>query len=287
MTINARALALPMLLLLAAGCGPQDGGPGQDQAKSQAAPADYVAKVNDAYISRRDLEDFMRSREMQQPGAGQNPDIAVQELVNVELLKQEAVRRGIDQQPEVRTQLEQQRTNLLVNSLIRERVGEIEVTDEQLKAEYDAQVAHMGSKEYKARHILVNTEDEAKALIAQLDGGADFETLAKEHSTGPSAERGGDLGWFSPGTMVPPFSAAVEQLEKGGYTKTPVQTQFGWHVIKLEDVRENEPPPFEEVKEQLRGIVINKALQGWIGELRAAAKIEVRPAASVQAPSQN
>lgn len=274
--MNAKGLTLllPAVLALglAAGCSKHE----EAAPKAAAAPAEYLAKVGNSYITQGDLDEFMRARAEGQPGAEQNPAVALQELVNVSVLEQEAVKQGIDQRPDIQQQLTRARTNLLINTLLREHMQQIQITDEELKAEYDAQVAHMGTKEYKARHILVDSEEKAKEIIAQLDNKADFAKLAEENSTGPSASRGGDLGWFSPGTMVPPFASAVESLKKGEYTKTPVQTQFGWHVILLEDVRESQPPAFDDVKDQLRNILTNKNVQAYVVELRNAAQVEVK-----------
>ena len=134
----------------------------------------------------------------------------------------------------------------------------------------------MTGKEYKARHILVKTEDEAKAVVKQLDDGSDFAKLAKEKSTGPSGKTGGDLGWFRPQQMVPPFSDAVAAMKKNTYTKKPVKTQFGWHVIKLEDLRDVQPPKFEDIKDQVKTIVQTKRVQKYVKSLRDKAKIDYK-----------
>ena len=134
----------------------------------------------------------------------------------------------------------------------------------------------MSLKEYKARHILTTTETEAQAVIAQLNKGANFATLAKEKSIDTSsAQNGGELGWFSPDQMVKPFADAVEKLKKGSYTQTPVHTQYGWHVILLQDVRAVQPPPFDEVKDQVRGIMQNRIIGEYIDGLRKKAKIQI------------
>jgi len=150
------------------------------------------------------------------------------------------------------------------------------ISDEELKKLYDEQVPK--GNEYKARHILVEDEEAAKKLIVELDGGADFSELAKEHSTGPSGKTGGELGWFSPQQMVAPFSEAAATLEKGSYTKQPVKTQFGWHIIILDDVRESTPPAFEEVKPQLQTFVQKQRIQDYIASLRQSATIEIKEA---------
>jgi peptidyl-prolyl cis-trans isomerase C len=146
-------------------------------------------------------------------------------------------------------------------------------TDEELKAEYDAQVAQMAPNEYRARHILVPTEIAATQILERLNRGEKFETLAKD-SLDSSRDRGGDLGWFSPASMVKPFADAVMALKKGETIAKPVQTQFGWHVIRLDDIRQVEPPPFEQVKAQLNQAVLAKKFRTYSEELEKAAKIE-------------
>ncbi|NDE88287.1 MAG: peptidylprolyl isomerase, partial [Gammaproteobacteria bacterium] len=146
-------------------------------------------------------------------------------------------------------------------------------TEQELKAEYDAQVAQMSRNEYKARHILVPTEIAATQILERLKKGERFEALAKD-SLDSSRDNGGDLGWFSPASMVKPFADAVMALKKGETIAKPVQTQFGWHVIRLDDVREVQPPPFEQVKQQLNQAVLAKKFRAYSDELTKAAKIE-------------
>ncbi|MCU7959794.1 MAG: peptidylprolyl isomerase [gamma proteobacterium symbiont of Bathyaustriella thionipta] len=147
--------------------------------------------------------------------------------------------------------------------------------EEKVQQRYQELIAKMPKSEFKARHILLEKEDEAKAVIAELDTGADFAELAKQKSTGPSASSGGDLGWFSAGRMVKPFSDATAKLEKGTYTKEPVKTQFGWHVILLEDQRETAPPPLKEVRAQIVQGMQKEILASYIDDLRKNANIEV------------
>jgi peptidyl-prolyl cis-trans isomerase C len=147
-------------------------------------------------------------------------------------------------------------------------------TEEELKAEYDARIAEAPKQEFRARHILVDDEAKAKELIAKLDGGANFEQLAKDNSKDGSAAEGGDLGWFSPNQMVKPFSDAVQQLEIGKYTATPVKSEFGWHVIRLEETRAATPPPYDAVKAQLGPLVNQKKFETYLKDLVKAAKVE-------------
>jgi peptidyl-prolyl cis-trans isomerase C len=149
-----------------------------------------------------------------------------------------------------------------------------EPTEAELKAEYDARIAEAPKEEYHARHILVDEEAKAKELIAQLDKGGNFEQLAKDNSKDGSATEGGDLGWFNANQMVKPFSDAVQQLEPGKYTAAPVKSEFGWHVIKLEEKRASAPPPFESVKAQLGPLVNQKKFEAHLDELVKTAKVE-------------
>ncbi|WP_375687800.1 peptidylprolyl isomerase [Pseudooceanicola sp. LIPI14-2-Ac024] len=151
---------------------------------------------------------------------------------------------------------------------------ETAVTEEQIQAAYDAQYANVEGTEYKARHILVETEDEAKALIEELDGGADFATLAQEKSTGPSGPNGGDLGWFGPGMMVKPFEDAVMALEPGAHSAEPTETQFGWHVILLEETRDKAAPALDEVRGEIEANLQNAAVEAHIDALVEKSEID-------------
>jgi peptidyl-prolyl cis-trans isomerase C len=182
-----------------------------------------------------------------------------------------------------------------VRELYLEREIEARMTDEMIQEAYQVHLAdNPPAEELQARHILVETEEEAREVIALLDGGADFAELAKERSTGPSGPKGGDLGYFTANQMVPEFSQAAAALEPGSYTKEPAKTQFGWHVIKLEDRRTAAPPPFEEIEQQLREQVARETLEVVLNGLRDGAEIEIVPqsaeptgaAAPVPAPVQ-
>jgi peptidyl-prolyl cis-trans isomerase C len=149
-----------------------------------------------------------------------------------------------------------------------------EPSEEELKAEYDARIAEAPKTEFHARHILVDDEAKAKDLIAQLDKGGNFEQLAKDNSSDGSSTEGGDLGWFNPNQMVKPFSDAVQQLEVGKYTAAPVKSEFGYHVIKLEEKRPTAPPPYDTVKPQLAPLVNQKKFETYLKDLVAKAKVE-------------
>ncbi|NOQ64816.1 MAG: peptidylprolyl isomerase [Methyloprofundus sp.] len=238
--------------------------------------ADAAASVNGQYISKAALETL--TQEVSQRARGQKipKDKLMDELVKRELLVQEAKSKHLDTTPDTLQRLAMMKSSLLSQLAIEDFIQANPVTDADLRAEYDKQVGDTSSgTEYKARHILLKEEAEAIAVIAELDGGADFAELAKTKSTGPSKVQGGDLGWFGPKQMVAPFSAATATLEKGGYTKAPVKTQFGWHVIILEDVRTKTPPPFEAVKSQLEPMIQREKLTAYLEQLRSTAKVEI------------
>ncbi len=238
-----------------------------------------VATVNGKPISQKSY-DFYLAQSMQRRGKNQqggvNREAIINELVNRELLHQAALKEKVENDETVAFQLEQLKIDALIQGLINKLSKESKITDKELKAEYDKRVAGAKLAEYKARHILLKTEEEAKTVIAELDSGAKFEELAKKKSTGPSAKDGGDLGWFTASQMVPPFSQAVAQLKKGSYTKKPVKTQFGYHVIKLEDTRKRQPPKFEDIKPQLKMVLQNQRIQEYITNLRKNAKIDIK-----------
>lgn len=238
---------------------------------------EVVATVNGVEITQPQLDEYTTFRTMNgQPSL--NP---VEELVNLEILRQAAVAAKMDQDSEVRASMSRAATNALANSLVKKQIS-TEVTDADLQAEYDHQVAEMksameGQSEYNASHILLETEEEAVAVIEELKAGADFAELAKAKSTGPSGPEGGELGWNSADTFVPEFSAAMISLEAGEITEAPVQTQFGYHVIKLLDKRAAEmpePPALDMVKDQIRNVVLQERMKTFMEGLRDAAKVE-------------
>lgn len=196
-------------------------------------------------------------------------------VVDREVLVQEAQKQGLDNSAEFRTQMEFTRDALLIRELISSFQKNNPVTDAEIQAEYDKFVAANSGKEYRARHILVDKEEEAKAIIAQLKKGAKFEAIAKKQSKDPgSGANGGDLDWAAAGSYVKEFSDAMVKLGKGKITETPVQTQFGWHVIRLEDVRDAQLPKLEEVRPQIVQQLGQQKLMKFQEELRAKAKIE-------------
>ena len=258
---------IPAILFAVFGCNEDT------QATSTDIPEDQIAAtVNGTVISKDDVAHFKQLKG--------NPQIEdnklVEEIVATELLRQEAEKAGIADRDDVRYQLRLLESETLARMLMREKFSPMEFSDEQLQAEYDKQLSNQDAREFKARHILLKTEDEAKAVIEALRAGGDFVELAKERSTGPSGPNGGDLGWFQAGSMVPPFAEAVKAMNKGDVSVAPVQTQFGWHVIKMEDTREQPKPSFDSVKEQLQQSLLREAINNYIKEIREASEIVIK-----------
>ena len=197
-----------------------------------------------------------------------------EELINREILIQEADKMGLGNTAEVKNQLEIARQSIVIRSLVANYLKKNPVKDADIQAEYDKFKAQAGDKEYHVRHILVEKEDEAKAIIAKLKSGSKFEDLAKQSKDPGSAARGGDLDWAAPASYVKPFSDAMVALQKGQITETPVQSQFGFHVIKLEDIRAAKVPTLEEVKPQISESLQQKKLQAFQQDLRKKAKVQ-------------
>ena len=198
-----------------------------------------------------------------------------EEVVAREIFMQEAQKRGLDASDDFKAQMELARQTLLIRELFADVQKKEPVTDAEIQAEYDKFVAANGGKEYKARHILVEKEDEAKAIIASLKKGAKFEEIAKKQSKDPgSGANGGDLDWATPQSYVPEFAEAMIKLNKGQTTETPVKSQFGWHVIRLDDVRQAQLPKLEEVKPQIAQQLQQQKLAKFQDDLRAKAKVE-------------
>ena len=197
-----------------------------------------------------------------------------EEVINREILAQEADKRGLSNSAEVKSQIDMARQSIIIRALVADQVKKNPVSDAEIKAEYDKYKSQAGDKEYNARHILVEKEEDAKAIISKLKGGAKFEELAKQSKDPGSASNGGDLDWAAPSSFVKPFSDAMVALKKGEVTETPVQTQFGFHVIKLEDVRPAKIPSLEEVKPQITEQLQQQRLQAFQQALKAKAKIK-------------
>jgi len=243
-----------------------------------------VFAQNAVIVNGKPIPKAQLDKLVQKTGQADNPQVrdqAREMLVTRELIVQEANNRGLSQSDAVKEQIEQSRMGILVAAVFQDYVEKEGVAEADLKAAYESVKSQYTGKEYHVEHILVEKEADAKAITAQLKAGANFEELAKAKSKDPgSAPTGGDLGWVSEKSLVPEFSKAMVQLKKGQITDKPVKTQFGWHIIKMDDVRDVKAPPMEEIKDQLKQMIASD--QNWqkakftemMQKLRAKAKIQ-------------
>jgi peptidyl-prolyl cis-trans isomerase C len=265
------------VLLTACGKGQQAAAPAV--ADPSAAPS--VAVVNGVAIPRADYDAFLKNLLQGKPVP---PDLTAEqknqvldELITMQLVSTQAVKDGVDKDPEVAANLDVLRMRILSDGESQKFLKGKEPKDAELHAEYDGDITAMDKTEYHARHILVATKEKADQLIKKLKGGAKFEDVAKAESTDNSKTSGGDLGWFTATRMVKPFADAVKALKKGETTPEPVQTQYGWHIIKLEETREVTPPPFDQVKAQVTKNLIQKKLVAYVEDMKKTAKIDKKP----------
>lgn len=262
----------------------------QTAATPESMDPNVLLTVNGQNVTKAMYGLYFQDRMRGVPEAQTSPQMqmgVLNELSNILLVAQDAQAKGIDQREEVAATLELLKAKLLTQTAIQEYAKEHQPSEDQIKTYYEAEYAGKTGKEYKARHILVKEEETAKDLIGQLDKGGDFAELAKQHSTGPTGKNGGDLGWFEAKQMVKPFSDAVIAMEKGSYTKEPVKTQFGWHVIQLEDARETQPPGLENVRDEITNSLQQKGLAEYMQGLREQSEIVFNETSAMkQAPAQ-
>lgn len=250
-------------------------------ATAQPAPASFtipdpVAVVNGKTISKAAFDQYVQQlRGRTQVDSAEASKSLVDQLVLEELLVQEADKKKLADDPQIKQQMAMLQRSLLASNVIRRMLSESAPSEDAIKKEYETAIAAMKGKEYKASHILVDSEDKAKEVIAELKKGGSFAELAKARSSDSSKDNGGDLGWFSPSMMVPPFAQALTKMEKGKFSEQPVQTSFGWHVILLEDVRDATPPSLEELRPQIQQMLQSRMVNDYLEKLKAGAKIEV------------
>ena len=242
---------------------------------SFGADADPVAKVNGKAIPKARADALLAGQFAQGKADSEELRKAVkEELIRREVLVQAAEKKGLDKKPEVQGQMMMARQGVLIGAYLNDLIKSHPITDDMIKKEYESIRQALGDREYKARHILVDKEEDAKAIIAGLKKGDKFEDLAKQSKDPGSKDRGGDLGWANQAAYVKPFTEALVKLEKGKYTETPVKSDFGWHVIMLDDVRDLKAPPIEEVKGQLTQRIQQEMIEKQVMDLRNAAKVE-------------
>ncbi len=244
-----------------------------------AAEDEVIAVVNGSPLTEEDFQAYAKLRIGVRPGPNLPADKRaelMEELINRELIYQQTLAEGFDKSPEIQRMIHEQIRNILTSERIKKLLDETPVSEAELQRIYQEQVSQPAAMEYRARHILLKTEDEAKQVIAELNKGADFVELAKTRSIGPSAVEGGDLGWFALNQMVQPFANAVAKLKPGQYSKRAVQTKYGWHVILLEETREVQPPPFEAMERQIRSVAQNQIISDFIAGLKEKGKVEIK-----------
>ena len=233
-----------------------------------------IATVNGKSIPKNRADALVSAQTAQgQPDSEDLRKAVREELVRREILAQEAQKMGLDKKPEIQGQMELARQSVLISAYMQNYVKTHPIADEAIKKEYDVIKAKLGDKEYSARHILVENEAEAKDIIAKLNKGEKFEDLAKQSKDPGSKDKGGDLGWAAPSSYVKPFSDALVKLEKGKYTETPVKSDFGYHVIMLNDTRELKLPSMEEAKPQLTQRLQQEMVEKHLLDLRNKAKV--------------
>lgn len=240
-----------------------------------ALAAGPAATVNGTVIPASWADAMMAEQKAQgAPDSEQLRKAVTEELVRREVLAQEARKKGLDKQPVTAAQMDLARQAVLIRASLQDYVKANPVSEADIKAEYEKIKANLGDKEYKVRHILVEKEDDAKGIIGKLQGGQKFEDLAKESKDPGSKDKGGDLGWANPGMFVKPFSEAMVKLDKGKFTPQPVKSDFGYHVIMLEDSRALKAPSFDEVKPQLQQRLQQQKVEQHVMDLRAKAVIK-------------
>lgn len=269
-TLAALAMLAPALALA------QDAAKPAPKAKAKSAPKDAVATVNGVAVPRSRMDYMMKQQESRgMQDNEQTRGMVREELVNREIVQQEAQRAGFARKPDVQIQIDMARQEIVVGAYLRDWVQKHPVSDAEVQQAYDKARAQAGGKEYKARHILVETEDQAKAIIAELKKGAKFDELAEKNSKDPgSKDRGGDLDWNLPTAFEKNFSDAMIKLEKGKYTEVPVRTRYGFHVIQLDDVRDTRFPALADVKPRLQQQLVQQKIEKLVHDLRAKAKVE-------------
>ncbi len=270
---HLRILCLTAALVALAACQPKSPA-GTASEISPSSPA--VATVDGTPISR-DFYEFYIKGVTGKTSSDLSPEQrtqALDNLVRAELIAQEAVKEGLNKQADTAHLMKMERLNILEQALSQKYLAGKQPTDDELKAEYDAEVAKLPKLEYHARHILVATEPFADKIIQRLKAGEKFEDLAKADSMDSSKTNGGDLGWFSLDHMVKPFADAVSNLKVGEYTTQPVQTQYGWHVIQLLGTRPVSPPPFDQVKQRLVQVVEAKKFKAYTDGLLKSANVQ-------------
>jgi peptidyl-prolyl cis-trans isomerase C len=248
-----------------------------------------LATVNGQPIKKSTLQFYALEQRQRAPKQPQTKENLLNGIVTMTLLSEEAKKNKLEDNKDYQSRINFIKLGLLSQAAMSDYVSKNPIAESDLKAEYDARIGDINFTEYKASHILMNDEATAKTVIAKLLKGGDFAALAKKHSTGPSGPKGGDLGWFNPSNMVPEFAEAVIKLKDNSFTKAPVQTQFGWHIIKRASSRAGAPPSFEQIKPRINAMLEQKSIKEYLDALRKKAKIVIEidtPPATTEAEAQ-
>jgi peptidyl-prolyl cis-trans isomerase C len=269
-SIVARFLALVCATTLCASCARNE-----DASARRIGAGPALARINGAAITKADVEELLSEN----PAVAEPEEarqLALEELIERELLHQYALREHLERDDRVRAAIEKSR-QLILSDAGRQRLLEKAgpVSDEELRRLYQQEVARAEKTEYHASHIVVEGEEQAREIIRRLDKGVKFDAVAKDFSSGPSASEGGELGWVPPGSVTQEFYVAMKGLQKGEYTRVPVRTPYGWHVIRVNDTRQFVPPPFEQAREELLQMAQNSRITEALAQLRTQAKIEI------------
>lgn len=244
-------------------------------AKKAAESGAAAGTVNGKPIPQNQIDFFMAAQKAQgRPDSPELRDAVREEIIRREVLVQEAQKQGLDKKSDIQTKMDMARQGVLINAYIEGYVKAHPISDDAVRKEYETVKTQLGDKEYSVRHILVDSEDDAKAIIAKLKAGEKFDALATQSKDPGSKDKGGDLGWSVPTTYVKPFADALLKLNKGQYTEAPVKSEFGWHVIKLDDTRALKLPGFDEAKPQIQQRLQQQLVEKQVMELRTKAKVE-------------
>lgn len=272
MKLQKRILSVACAAILAGCAGPTEPTVEENWLGDASVGTINGVEVPESLFRRLGLNAIQKSVDDMTP---EERSAVLEQLVAIQLAANDGERQELDHERTIAADLELQRLQVLASAAVERYIENNPPGEAELRELYEQRTANLSGTEYKARHILVETESEAAELIDQLDAGSDFAALAEEFSTGPTGPNGGDLGWFGPDRMVAPFSNAVQELAVGEYTAAPVQTQFGWHVILLEETRDQQPPGIESMRVELTTLAQREKVQSYLQGLRDAAEVSV------------
>ncbi len=238
--------------------------------------SNVIAIVNGKNILEENFAAYVKQRKAGKPKDSNLSDARMlDEFINFELALQDAEKKGLQENKDIKKELENQRRTLLVNAAFNDYVLKNPLTDEEMRKDYESRMSELKLTEYRLRHILLTNGDDATAVMKALNKGGDFLTLVKKYSTGPSASEEGLLGWQSEFDLLPEFRAPISKLKKGEYARTPIKTQFGWHILYLDDIRITPPPKFEDVKDRVRVVLQRRQVEDYFLKLRTSAEINI------------